>query len=219
MIKFNYILTNNRNIKLSRGFMTFNYEELAGRTENRELDQKQYPKELFKNVINVAILSGQFLDLYKKHYFYNKKIDQQELANLTSKLIGAIDRTAMATTSEVAECDYGAEINHTLTTQEDILRARLFHSGVGMITEAGEILENLPKHNIDWVNVGEELGDVDWYQAIILNILKDLNIPLDENIIRERNILKLAKRYGEKFSDFSATHRDLESERKILEGK
>ena len=88
-----------------------------------------------------------------------------------------------------------------------------------MMTEAGEILENLPKANIDWVNVGEELGDVDWYQAIILNILKDLNIPLDENTIRERNILKLAKRYGEKFSDFSATHRDLESERKILEGK
>ena len=79
MIKFNYILTNNRNIKLSRGFMTFNYEELAGRTENRELAEKQYPKELFKNVINVAILSGQFLDLYKKHYFYNKKSTNKSL--------------------------------------------------------------------------------------------------------------------------------------------
>jgi hypothetical protein len=36
---------------------------------------------------------------------------------------------------------------------------------------------------------------------------------------RERNINKLKARYGEKFSEAAALNRDLETERKILEGK
>lgn len=36
---------------------------------------------------------------------------------------------------------------------------------------------------------------------------------------RERNIAKLRARYGDKFSEYDALNRDLETERKILEGK
>lgn len=35
--------------------------------------------------------------------------------------------------------------------------------------------------------------------------------------VREKNIAKLAKRYGDKFSDFLAVNRDLDAERQILE--
>ena len=68
---------------------------------------------------------------------------------------------------------------------------------------------------LDWVNLAEENGDIDWYQAIIYNIAEETGI--NELTVRTKNINKLAKRYGEKFSDYQANHRDLESERKILE--
>ena len=86
------------------------------------------------------------------------------------------------------------------------------------MTEAGELLENLEKEQIDWVNVLEENGDVDWYQAILYNLAQDLKLGIDEEVVRERNIAKLKKRYGDKYSDVRANERDLTTERKILEG-
>lgn len=94
---------------------------------------------------------------------------------------------------------------------------KVLHASIGLVTESVEILDqvfNSIKNNkeIDIVNVAEEIGDIDWYKAILL---REYN--LDESKIRTTNIEKLATRYGDKFDDFKAINRDLEKERDILE--
>lgn len=93
----------------------------------------------------------------------------------------------------------------------------LLHAAIGISTEAGEILDAFKKHliygkDLDLVNVGEEIGDIMWYVAIITRYLgKDFYDLLDINIE------KLSARYPEKFTTFSALNRDLDKERDILE--
>ena len=94
---------------------------------------------------------------------------------------------------------------------------RLLHGSCGIATEAGELLDALKKHifygkEIDTVNVVEEVGDLMWYCAIILD---ELGVEFED--VMEKNINKLKARYGEKFSETSANTRNLDKERKILE--
>ena len=94
---------------------------------------------------------------------------------------------------------------------------RLLHGSCGIATEAGELLDAMKKHifygkEIDTVNVVEELGDLMWYTAIILD---ELGVEFED--VMEKNINKLKTRYGNKFSEHNANSRDLEKERKILE--
>lgn len=96
---------------------------------------------------------------------------------------------------------------------------RLLHGGMGLATEGGELIDQLKKHifygkPLDIVNILEELGDSDWYKGIIVDELQT-----DFSTIWERNIAKLKARYGDKFTETKAEGRDLEKERKILEGE
>ena len=91
------------------------------------------------------------------------------------------------------------------------------HMLMGMTTEVGELTDCFKKQiaynkQIDWVNVCEEIGDLEFYIASFCRI-NNLNL---EKII-ETNINKLKSRYPEKFTEENAINRDLESERKILE--
>lgn len=95
---------------------------------------------------------------------------------------------------------------------------RLLHSGIGIATESGEFLDALKKHifygkPLDRTNLKEELGDLLWYVAIACD---ELGATFEE--LQEVNIAKLTARYPEKFSLERAENRDLETERKILEG-
>jgi len=94
---------------------------------------------------------------------------------------------------------------------------RMLHGAVGIATEAGELLDALKKHifygkTLDEVNVKEEIGDLFWYIAVLCD---SLDASFEE--IWETNIAKLKARYGEKFNEKGALHRDLEKEREILE--
>lgn len=95
---------------------------------------------------------------------------------------------------------------------------RLLHAAIGLCTESGEIQDQLKKaifygKPLDKVNLAEELGDIFWYMAIMADAL---GVSFDE--IQEKNIAKLKARYGAKFTEAAALTRDLETERKILEG-
>jgi len=98
-------------------------------------------------------------------------------------------------------------------------KSRLLHGGVGIATEAGELLDNIKKHlfykrAIDETNMKEELGDLLWYMAIICDVY-----GWDFEDIMERNIEKLRVRYPEKFTVESAIERNVEKElEKIKEG-
>lgn len=101
-------------------------------------------------------------------------------------------------------------------TDEDLID--LLHAGIGLATEAGEFLDAIKKHifygkKLDTVNLAEEGGDTLWYLALAFRKLKT---TFDKEM--QVNIDKLVARYPEKFTEYLAENRDLELERKILEG-
>jgi len=55
------------------------------------------------------------------------------------------------------------------------LKVRLLHSGLGMMTEISELQEALEKR--DWVNVGEEIGDILWYWALAMRACRFTSMP------------------------------------------
>ena len=94
---------------------------------------------------------------------------------------------------------------------------RLLHAGIGLATESGEFLDALKKHlfyggELDKVNLKEELGDLLWYIALACD-----ELGTDFSTLKATNIKKLQARYPSKFSYASASYRDLDAERKILE--
>ena len=96
---------------------------------------------------------------------------------------------------------------------------RLLHAMIGMVTEAGEIQDQMKKaifygKSIDKVNLVEELGDVMWYIAIAADTL---GVSLEE--IMAKNNEKLEARYGKVFTETAALNRNLDAEREILEKK
>lgn len=95
-------------------------------------------------------------------------------------------------------------------------RDNQIHMAMGISTEASEILDVYKKNlaygkPLDVVNIGEEIGDLMWYTANLVNIL-----GLDMESILDVNIKKLVSRYPDKFDRDKAIHRDLKSERDIL---
>ena len=118
--------------------------------------------------------------------------------------------------AEITESKDFEAIAKRVNTVESI---RLLHAVLGLSSEVGEFADQLKKHifygkPLDKVNLSEESGDLLWYLALAANVPGMLSINED----MERNIAKLKARYGEKFSEFSASNRNLSVERKILEG-
>lgn len=137
------------------------------------------------------------LDSIKKHIFYGKTVD---LERIHSRNGGGVFR------NDVME----------RFSNENI---QLFHAGLGMATEAGEVLEQLRNHifddkALDKINLAEECGDMAWYMAIISRV-----VGQSFGEIFYRNIAKLKARYPLKFSTENALNRNLDTEREILEGK
>lgn len=95
---------------------------------------------------------------------------------------------------------------------------RLLHAMLGLSSEVGEFSGALKKHlfygaPLDTVNLSEETGDLLWYIALAANVN---GVSLAS--IMQKNIDKLRARYGDKFSEYLAEHRNLLIEREILEG-
>ena len=108
-----------------------------------------------------------------------------------------------------------ASNDHLLNTK--ILR--LLHAAMGIAGEAGEIIDPIKKSifygkKLDEVNLMEECGDLLYFVAVLLD---ELGYTFEE--VMQINIDKLAARYPEKFTSAKAINRDLDKERKILEGK
>ena len=124
---------------------------------------------------------------------------------------------------------------NTITYQKDALRTnsadhhdisirlgshkmqQILHADIGVATESGEILDAIKKHvyygkKLDTVNLIEEVGDVMWYLAVLLD---QCGSTFDEAM--EKNIAKLKTRFPDGFTEDKALNRDLNSERKGLE--
>jgi NTP pyrophosphatase (non-canonical NTP hydrolase) len=96
---------------------------------------------------------------------------------------------------------------------------RLLHASMGLVTESAEFLDAMKKFiyygkELDKINLIEELGDVFFYMSMACSVL---GVSIEE--VSQTNIKKLKKRYPVGFTEDSAINRDVESERKVLEGE
>ena len=166
-------------------------------------------EELLKAVSRAGIVATEALDMMKKSMFYGKKFDGIGMSKFTALLDEVAARAEFANTNL---------LNPEDDTPPLEINARILHAAVGIFTEAGEVLDavitSLESGKLDLVNLHEEIGDINWYTAILLDETKG---NFDE--ILDRNIAKLKARYPEKFSDQQAESRDLAKERGILEGQ
>jgi NTP pyrophosphatase (non-canonical NTP hydrolase) len=99
---------------------------------------------------------------------------------------------------------------------QDHTTLKILHAVMGMVTEAGELMDAVKRHLIygkplDFVNLMEENGDSFWYQSLLA---RASGFTFEESM--ERNIAKLFKRFPEKFSEEKALNRDLDAEREAL---
>lgn len=125
------------------------------------------------------------------------------------------------------DVDYIKEALKTESLDLEKIRERLsdekcirgLHAALGLSTEAAELADVFKKHifygkEIDWVNIEEEIGDLFWYCAVMVDVLGSYSFAGG----MLKNIEKLAARYkGQQFDEDSAINRDLEVEREILE--
>lgn len=120
-------------------------------------------------------------------------------------------------TPEFIDKSYTTRSPGTEATASEL--SRVMHGMIGMATEVGELQDMVKKHLIygkpfDAVNVLEECGDVLWYIALTLDAV---GLTMEEAM--DKNIVKLQKRFPDKFTMEAANNRDLDAERKALEGK
>ena len=97
----------------------------------------------------------------------------------------------------------GEEIIDDLTPTQ----AFVLHMAIGVSGEAGELLDAIKKFAIyqkplDFTNLVEELGDIEFYLEGIRQAFS-----LDREDILKANIVKLRKRYGERYTNAAAIAR------------
>ncbi len=102
-------------------------------------------------------------------------------------------------------------------SDEGAVSPELLHGAIGLATEAGELLDAIKRAlyyggTLDKPNLVEELGDLEWYMAVIRDAL-----GVDQEEVQRINIAKLRARYPEKFTTEEAYNRDLDREREIVE--
>lgn len=182
------------------------YVKNAIRTESTIDEIKLNKSYEFIQALNAFTAAAILLDLFKKHIFYKKPINQEKWNYAVSLLCES--------SQNLQRSDH-IHLEQLKTLKID---PRVFHGIVGIATEAGELIETIIKqidtNQLDNINLAEEIGDVCWYQAILVDTLK-----INWDTILERNIAKLKVRYPEKYTDENAINRNIEIERKILEGQ
>ena len=190
------------------------YIELATRTESR-LDELVGNPQLIVNLLNIFVCSGNMLDQVKKHVFYGKEYDTNQFNGDFQSIINTMQHLTIIRINGTEE-----EMGEQPIPEID---PRIFHAVVGIATEASEMCEALYKaltnQGVDLVNMREENGDLNWYQAIFYDAMKDLGYEGTWDGDLEKNIAKLKARYPDKFDSDKAINRDLEKERNILEDK
>jgi len=178
----------------------------AIRTESKIENVAANSRFLFAT-IEAAIAIGNILDMIKKNVFYKKPIDDDKLTDLLQQAYLKIEIIGDMTDEEIADVEVIPTVD-----------PRLFHALIGIATESTELLEAL-HHTMIWgeqdnVNIREELGDINWYQAIAIDTTEG-----DFDTVLATVIKKLRARFPDKYSDEKAINRDLKTEREILEGK
>ena len=169
------------------------YQELANRTAAPITPEvverlREYEPDVLALLRSLRSY-GERLNVYKRYVFYGKR-DPDLPEPVTNSLSIPLPLTATV-----------------------IRRTDIIHAIVGLATELAELVECLNRPDFDSINFGEELGDSLWYLA--------RGASADDRwltAIGHANIAKLRARYPDKYSDVNAVERNLDAERKTLEG-
>lgn len=180
------------------------FQESALRTECAPTTLNYGQKDL-RLLLELLVTAGKVADLAKKTIAYNKPMNVEMMKHLTNKL-SVFASTVGATAPE------GLGEDSSLRA----VNLRILHGAIGMFGEAGELLEAVGNQQVtghlDMVNVSEEIGDTQWYAAIVVD---ECGVGMDR--ILKSNIAKLSARYPDKFSIAACENRDLAAERVALE--
>lgn len=182
---------------------SFDFVELSHRTASGKFYGEHVPRLTFISRVSRAIEALEGLDEIKKLVFYGEdqakgrvslnstRSPQSNIWELVQKLIGQGFSEAEA--------------------------QNIIHGIIGIATEAGELLEALAKvmtgEKFDRTNLLEEVGDVKWYMALLARAA-----PFEWGEDEHRVIEKLRARFPNAFTEHAANNRDLELERRVLEG-
>ena len=156
-----------------------------------------------RNVLAEAIEALTKLDKIKKALFYGRALPENFQPQQDLPIYPNEPETCFTLPTWFEEDKYGEYVIHAI---------------IGAATETGELLEALQKVVIngeafDEVNMREEVGDVFWYLAALAHTC---NFTFED--AQRVNIAKLRARYPNKFTAFDANNRNLNEERRILEG-
>lgn len=182
----------------------------AIRTESH-IDRVQSNPTLLLPALKAFIAAGNILDMVKKNVFYGKPISEEDYAKELSTL-------RIQSMMELQESPSYGDLDADQVKRDFNINPRVFHALIGIMTESAELGESLlsglsaETGEVDSVNILEELGDLNWYQAIAIDALDGSF----ENVLNA-NIAKLRARYPEKFTQDAAINRDLTNERQVLE--
>lgn len=173
------------------------FVEKASRTKAEGWHLENLNQGLIAPVLAEFIRAGHNLDRLKKALFYGTP-SRLEAFN---DMIDDSGRCAKIPITEFSQSDMDT-----------------IHSLLGIATESVELIEALQKYlyvtgKLDHVNLKEEIGDIEWYKALLVTNEAELSGILG------RVISKLSLRFPEKFSATRSEdeNRDLSSEREILE--
>lgn len=197
--------------KVTYNYMTTNATFTIDALSTESVVEQIHTDENFVAALKLFAAAAQILDQYKRNFFYGERgaFDQQKLrkfiteANVWSSFL-------FNNQAKIATCKKDIPIT-------DVTSTRMLHGIVGMATETGELVETLLTQVdgsalLDAVNIAEEVGDVNFYEAILTDALGTSIDECNAAVIR-----KLRKRYPNGFSATKAAERDLISEREELE--
>lgn len=152
----------------------------------------------YMNVLQAFVQFGGMLDEIKKATWYGRPVASDNL------------KPEFETNCKTLDC-------RNMSNGEMLI----WHGIVGMATEAVELVQALlawemsgRKVAFDFPNLGEEMGDSDWYAALIRYVIRRTDASIKDAVIT-----KLQARFGSKFDAWMAQdeNRNLSAERAILE--
>ena len=159
---------------------------------------------------------GELVDQIKKAYVYGKAIDQvniiEEVGDVAYYTAGLVQHfPALADWLDSDELKQSINYEKLEVARKNVTRTILLNTmsaanlAVDLMMFADD--DNLQDANAE--QVAKALGTALFATAVLLDV------DLAEAF--EVNIAKLAKRYGDKYSDYAAINRDIDAERAVLE--
>ena len=159
---------------------------------------------------------GEIVDQLKKAYIYGKAIDQVNIVEEVGDVawyVAGVAQFYPNLHSFIESDELKNSINHEKLAEakSKITRTALLNtmSAANLVVDMGILADEAGEPSDEGEEVAKTLCMFLFATAVLLEV--------DLSQVYEVNIAKLAKRYGDKYSDYAAINRDTDAERAVLE--